>query len=385
MRKPAASICIFLLVAAAGSCAPRRGPSLPSRPAPAPIAGLDLVGEFDIPPLTTLDGLKPARFGGISGLAVDPTTKEFLGICDDRQDSRIFVFRARPPLSPFRVELRSYFPLPSGPGAPEGLDPEGIAISSAGEIFVASEGIQNHEPRVPPAIVEYSNRVDYVRRLTIPSKFIPPATGPITQGVRDNASLESLTLTPDGQHLYTAAEAALAQDGELADWKQGTIARILEFEQVGGTFEPRREFAYPVDRLPKPDFTPGFFINGLVELVALGDSEFLSMERGYAEEPGGTGRSKNWLRIFRISLEGASEISKLDSIAGARVTPVRKTLLLDLSTVKGLSPQLANLDNFEGMQFGPVLPDGARTLLVVSDDNFSARQRTAFLLFRIRE
>jgi hypothetical protein len=51
--------------------------------------------------------------------------------------------------------------------------------------------------------------------------------------------------------------------------------------------------------------------------------------------------------------------------------------------VKGLSPELAQLDNFEGMAFGPDLPDGARTLLLVSDDNFNPHQRTAFLLFRI--
>lgn len=384
MRRATAA-CAVILAVGAGACAPGRPATTPARTAPAAISGFELAGEFDIPPLTTFDGLKPARFGGISGLAVDPTTKEILGICDDRQDSRIFVFRVGPPSSPFRVDLRAYFPLPVGPGAPEGLDPEGIVVSRTGEIFVSSEGIQNQEPRVPPAIVEYSRREDYVRRLAIPSKFIPPASGPIAHGVRDNASFESLTLTPDERHLYTATETALAQDGEPANRDHGALARILQFEAAGGTFEPRREFAYPVERLPKPDFTPGFFINGLVELVALGDSEFLSMERGYAEEPGGTGRSQNWLRIFRVSIEGATDISTLDSLRGKRVKPARKTLLLDLSTVKGLSPELANLDNFEGMTFGPALPDGARTLLVVSDDNFTAWQRTAFLLFRIHE
>jgi hypothetical protein len=56
-----------------------------------------------------------------------------------------------------------------------------------------------------------------------------------------------------------------------------------------------------------------------------------------------------------------------------------------LKDVKGLSPELAGLDNFEGMAFGPALADGSRSLLVVSDDNFSPRQRTSFLIFRVRD
>ena len=62
-----------------------------------------------------------------------------------------------------------------------------------------------------------------------------------------------------------------------------------------------------------------------------------------------------------------------------------KTLLLDLSNVQGFSPELApSLDNFEGMAFGPRLPDGRASLVLVSDDNFSAAQRTWFLLFAIQ-
>jgi hypothetical protein len=91
----------------------------------------------------------------------------------------------------------------------------------------------------------------------------------------------------------------------------------------------------------------------------------------------------NQIRIYRISLEGATDVSGMDSLRGRTFTPVRKSLLLDLSKVKGLSRELAALDNFEGMTLGPSLPDGSRTLLIVSDDNFNPRQRTAFLLFRL--
>jgi hypothetical protein len=92
----------------------------------------------------------------------------------------------------------------------------------------------------------------------------------------------------------------------------------------------------------------------------------------------------NHLRIFRISLEGATDISAIDSLRGREdVRPVQKTLLLDLGELTGLGPELEGLDNFEGMALGPPASDGSRTLLLVSDDNFSPKQHTVFLLFRL--
>ena len=37
------------------------------------------------------------------------------------------------------------------------------------------------------------------------------------------------------------------------------------------------------------------------------------------------------------------------------------------------------IDNIEGMTFGPNLPDGRRTLVIVSDNNFSAGQFTQLI------
>lgn len=39
------------------------------------------------------------------------------------------------------------------------------------------------------------------------------------------------------------------------------------------------------------------------------------------------------------------------------------------------------IDNIEGMTFGPPLPDGRQTLLIVSDNNFSPEQFTQFVAF----
>ena len=64
-------------------------------------------------------------------------------------------------------------------------------------------------------------------------------------------------------------------------------------------------------------------------------------------------------------------------LAGLR--PVEKTLLLNLDGL-GLP-----LDNVEGMAFGPDLPDGRRSLVLVSDNNFAPAQFTQFLLFSVKD
>jgi hypothetical protein len=383
-RVRSAALALVMLTACARTPAPAVGPAASD---PGAISALEFLGEFNIPPLSTFAALKTARFGGVSGLAIDPANGDLLGICDDQEESRAFVFRVRPPArgAPLRVDLHAYFPLPSNPGAPEVLDAEGIAMTRTGRLFVSSEGVGNREPRIAPGILEYRRDYSYVGQLAVPAKFAPPATGPIDTGVRANAAFESLTLTPDEQRLYTATEGPLAQDGEPAGVDRGATARMLEYQADGHAFRSAREFAYPLAPMTPPRFTPRLLVTGLVELLAIGGDEFLAMERGYAESDDASPRRMNQIRIFWISTDGATDVSSLASLRGhGSYVPVRKRLLLDLATVQGLSPELAELDNFEGMAFGPPLPDGSRTLLLVSDDNFNTAQRTSFLLFRIR-
>lgn len=372
----------FLLLTVA-ACAPRPSPIA----APPGSPWFELVGEFNIPPLTTFAPLKSARFGGVSGIVFDPTPgptqNDLLGICDDRDASRLFIFRMHGHGSAFRVELRAYFPLPPGHDSPDALDAEGIAMTRSGRIYVASEG-RTREPRSPPSITIYNRRVEYLGRLAVPERFMAPEVGPATRGVRDNGGFEGLTITPDERHLFTAAELPLVQDGTPPSSERGALTRILEYEVDGDSYRPVREYAYPLDRAVQAGFTPRVVINGAVELIALNEKTLLVMERSFAQETGGEERSLTRIRIYRASLEEATDVSGVASLEGRPdVRPARKTLLLDLADVKGLSAELAQLDNFEGMAFGPDLPDGSRTLLLVSDDNFSTRQRTAFLLFRI--
>jgi hypothetical protein len=235
--------------------------------------------------------------------------------------------------------------------------------------------------------VEFSRYGDFVRILSVRDRFVPNPTGPQVTGVRANVGFESLTIVPDGKRLYTAVESSLVQDGELTTFERRAPARILEYDRDGDSYKPGREFVYMVEPVYRPSFEPGRSDNGLVELLALGGEEFLALERSFVDEAGGTGRNMNRIRLFRISLAGATDVSSIESLKDMTgVAPVTKTMVLDLSDVKGLSPDLApSLDNFEGLAFGPRLSDGRATLIVVSDDNFNRTQRTWFLQFAIGE
>ena len=119
-----------------------------------------------------------------------------------------------------------------------------------------------------------------------------------------------------------------------------------------------------------------FAVAGLVELLPLNNQFLLSMERSFSVGAPGTGNS---IKLYRVALAGADNINGVESLAGSlgSVKPAAKTLLLDLDTL-GIP-----LDNVEAMAFGPDLPDGRRSLILVSDNNFAPAQFTQFLLFAV--
>ena len=55
-----------------------------------------------------------------------------------------------------------------------------------------------------------------------------------------------------------------------------------------------------------------------------------------------------------------------------------KTLLVDLSDMRQADGSVLALDNIEGITLGPVF-EGNRTVILVSDNNFSSRQFTQFI------
>lgn len=381
-----ATLTLVTVMSLAG-CAWRRPPAYPA--APRDITSLTLVGQHSIPPLQLFPPAIGVSFGGISGITLD-RAGALLGISDAQQGGRIYRFAIDGLGSPaFRVAPEALTSLENLPGRTI-PDFESMTLLADGSMILCVEGT-SREPRVPPALGRYTRDGALIAPLPVPDRYVPEPTGTQTKGARGNAGFESVTVSPDGRRLFVGNESALMQDGEPASFEAGTQIRIGEYHPKGDSFQPRREFVYQLEPVAKPSFTPTFFINGLADLLALNRTTLLALERGFTDPSSGseaskTARGVNTIRIYRISLNGATDVSKLDSLKGqSGIVPVTKTLLLDLGQVQGLSPDLSpELDNFEGMAFGPRLPDGRATLLLASDDNFSQRQRTWFLLFAIQ-
>jgi hypothetical protein len=95
----------------------------------------------------------------------------------------------------------------------------------------------------------------------------------------------------------------------------------------------------------------------------------------------------NTVQLFEVSLDGADDVfGRVSLREGSTPRPVHKRRVLDLRRlVDQLSAGLAELENFEGLGFGPAPPDGGagRTVLVLSDDNFRVGQTTAILWFSL--
>jgi hypothetical protein len=240
----------------------------------------------------------------------------------------------------------------------ETLDGEGLALTPEKTFLVASE--------VEPSIREFSRQGKLLRTLPVPDLFRAGQTG---RGIRGNLGFESLALSPAGTTLWTANERALRQD--LADDSKtvGCPVRLLRYTRYGEGFVPGAQYVYRVGGIARPG--PGFAIVGLSDLLLFPDGSLLAVEREFT-----TARGMR-IRLYRVSTAGATDVSGLDALSGATYHPVTKTLLYDFAK-SGFNP-----DNFEGITWGPGLPDGDRTVVLVADDNFEPLQQTQVVALRV--
>lgn len=210
----------------------------------------------------------------------------------------------------------------------------------------------------------------------------------IIAGLQYNKSIESLGLSPDESTLFLANEASLYQDMkhntgciERKPLENGEkrlpicrqMVRVARMSRVSTpeVFRPHDEFKYELEAEVE---------NGVSEILPLSSLEFLILERSWDAE-----KQKVTARIYKASASEESLIPKNASNEKiAALPPLKKKLILDLDQViSQLSPGLKSIDNFEGMTFGPTLENGNRTLLLVSDNNFSQKQKTLLLVFEI--
>ncbi|WP_445634643.1 Phytase-like domain-containing protein [Nostoc sp. DSM 114161] len=340
------------------------------------ISSIKFIGEVTLPKNLTF---QKTEVGGLSGITYDAKNNLYYAISDDRGqkgNTRFYTLKidlTKGSLQKNGVTVVNVTTLLNENGdkfPPSTTDTEGIALTNKGTVFISSEG--DVGKLINPFIKEFSlSSGKEIRTLPIPNKFLPDKKG--KQGIRNNLAFESLTITPDEKYLFTATENALIQDGSAAQPKIGSPCRILQYNLLTNQLE--QEFLYPTQPVAQFLNLTGKFASGLPDLFALDDGgHFLSLERSFT----GLGFA---VSLFQFSLAGADDIHNIDSLLAVdskNIKPVQKKLLLDLRTLDVV------LDNIEGLTLGPKLPDGQRSLILISDNNFNSLQRTKILAFKIK-
>lgn len=348
---------------------------------------LDFVNEYQLPK----QKFEHTPVGGLSGLTYDRIDDVFYAISDDRSEfapARFYALKLKfstqkeqPNLENVEVIGVDFLKDKTGNTYAKGeVDPEGIALTGDRTVLVSSEGVTSKS--IPPFIDEFDLLTGkWIRSLPIPQRYLfepkkePNSNknqlpNPEPQGVKDNLGFEALTVVRDSigdpYRVFAITENALAQDTQT-DESQPSESRFLHY--LVGDIAPLivAEHRYPVEAM-----TPTVTQIGVNDIISLDrGGHFLTLERSN----GSNGLSA---KIWQIFTGDANDTSAIKSFRNSpNVRSIRKKLVLDLATL-GIK-----LDNLEGMTIGPRLADGSQSLILVSDDNFSDRQVTQFLVFRL--
>ncbi|MEO5734556.1 MAG: esterase-like activity of phytase family protein, partial [Rubrivivax sp.] len=261
-----------------------------SATAPAEALGLSYLGQQIVP-----TGLQfgSTTVGGLSGIDRNPLTGAYVAISDDRSnidparmygltlDLSRFSRSATPGFAGVRFTSMTTLQTPAGlPFAADTVDPESIRFNPTnGNLLWSNEGQRGGagQPLLQnPTVREITPGGVHLRDFTVPATFNPGSIDAGAPGIRNNLAFESLTVSTDGRTLYTATENALVQDGPAAAVGVSSPSRILAFDLASGAASA--QFVYNVEpvALP-PNPAGGFAINGLAELLAVGEGQFIAV------------------------------------------------------------------------------------------------------------
>jgi hypothetical protein len=364
---------------------------------------LTYLGQQIVPTGASFRGLP---VGGLSSIDYVPASGRYLAICDDRSDrgpARFYElsldlskFRRSPTPGDAGVNWVNMTTLLDTDGQPFGrnqVDPESLRLDTRRNlIYWANEGQRVSNAMQNPTLRRMHPDGKPAGEFAVPAYYHPSgsASGLAAgdRGVYNNLGFESIAITPDGKTLWTMSENGLAQDSLPTAVGRGSRARMLSFDLDSG--KPGAEYVYEVGAVPFPPARQGdFSTNGVPDMLALSATEFIVIERAFAvgaATPGVAVHTRqptgNTIKLYRIDTRGATDVSGWASFKGRNVVPVKRTMLLDLSSLTNDDGSVLALDNIEGITLGPVV-DGKRTLILVSDNNFNPAQFTQFIALLI--
>ena len=349
------------------------------------IASLNFIGEYVIP---HHQNFKETTIGGLSGIDYDSKNDIYFLISDDRSAiNPVRFYTAKIKLSSKGIDTVQFLQVqwllaPDGKSFPSSKqnpahtpDPEAIRFNvKTQQLIWTSEG----ERIIKPGQNILTNSEIIISGLD--GKFIgifPPTQNqlmqPINKGPRQNGALEGITFANDYRTLYACLEEPLYEDGPRADIiKTNSWVRLYQYDVE--TRNNIAQYAYHLEPVARPTLLPNTFkVNGVSEILSVNDHQLLIVERSFS-----TGRLACTIKIFITDLGHAENIianpSLLENPPSHYLT---KRLILNTDDL-GIY-----IDNVEGVTFGPTLPNGHRTLIFVTDNNFVPLEKTQLLLFEV--
>lgn len=301
------------------------------------------------------------ELGGLSGAVYNPRTNILSTVSDQRGLKKNLVFNFNINLGTDTAQITKENVLylrPHEHGNYFDVDMEGIVLDNNENFIVSAEASYGSRRSFIHSFSDSGSLLEFV---PVPAKY---------NGIRVNKGFEGLGISPDGQKLFTANEAALFQD-QIPGRR---VVRLLSFTKGNSGFSPEKEYLYEIEDT---------LDNGLVEILALSQDELLILERGYNAR-----FHKVTARLFKVSLKNGADVISSNSIkdltAELDQLLLEKQLVIDMDEVTPYFPAgLRRLDNLEGMTLGPLTEQGKQTLILVSDNNMSSTQVTQFVILEI--
>lgn len=189
-------------------------------------------------------------------------------------------------------------------------------------------------------------------------------------GVRKNRGLEALAINPNGRDMWTCNENELPADDPASPGRIEFV-RLTRFTRrtLAQPWRVSGQWAYRLES-PGAGGAGGRARNGVAALCVLDDGEVLVLER----EKAGKGEKATFrMRVCRVVFPGATDVSGWASLSERPFVPLGKQIAYEEETGRAM---------YEGMCLGPVLDDGSRTLLLISDGDGRASERVLSLRVR---
>ncbi len=345
---------------------------------------LKFLGEKDVPYNLAFNG---TTVGGLSGIDYDTAAAQYYLISDDRSAinparfyTAVIAINEKGIDSVYFTAVH-YMLQAGGKVYPSNKqdayhtpDPEAIRFNAANKTLVwSSEGerIVNKTDTVleNPTVIQMSVDGTYRDSFTMPPNLLMQA---VEKGPRQNGVLEGMTFADNYNTLFVNVEEPLYEDGpRAAITENNAFIRILKFDVA--IKKNTAQYAYklsPIAHEASP--ATAFKINGVPDILYIGNNKLLVIERSFS-----SGRMACTIKLFMVDLNNATDVSGMALSDNQNFKPADKKLLLNMDDL-GIY-----IDNVEGVTFGPVLPNGHKTLVFVADNNFNAEEKTQFFLFEV--